>query len=383
MTASRRTNIRLHQKLGLVAFGLFLTFLILKVALRLGGFVILSLQAHQNAISMRQTGAYRIMCIGESTTQGQYPALLEQVLNGRNLGIRFSVIDRGLVGARTSFLLDRLESDLDTYHPKMVVAMMGINDNGPHMPYEPETSSKIVRFIRTLRTYKLTRIAWLHIASLERHAAQEITRRNDGEYVGLGWVYREQGKFAAAQAAFRQALEINRRNDRAYVGLGCVYRDQGESVAAEAAFKQALEINPEDAKTYGALSTVYVGMGNQGLAKRYHEKAEELRLQEYDSVVAGHYHRLKEILDRRGLKLVCVQYPMRSLEPLRKMFQGRDDGIIFVDNEKIFRDAVQKSPLKEYFRDMFAGDFGHCTRKCNELLAKNIADVLSREFFKK
>ena len=145
------------QKLGLVASGLFLTVLVLEAALRLSGFILLSRQAHCNTLAMRQKDVYRIMCIGESTTRGQYPVFLERALNGRNLGIRFSVIDRGIGATNTTFLVDRLESDLDAYHPDMVVVMMGINDNGSHMSYEPVTSSKSASFFMTLRTYKAAR----------------------------------------------------------------------------------------------------------------------------------------------------------------------------------------------------------------------------------
>ena len=100
-------------------------------------------------------------------------------------------------------------------------------------------------------------------------------------------------------------------------------------------------------------------------------------------MTAKNYHHLKAMADQRGVKLVCVQYPMRSLEPLRRVCQGRDEGIIFVDNEEVFKQAVVRESLQEYFRDMFAGDFGHCTDKGNALLAGNIADVLAREVFGK
>ena len=88
-------------------------------------------------------------------------------------------------------------------------------------------------------------------------------------------------------------------------------------------------------------------------------------------------------VDWRGVKFVCVQYPMRSIAPLKNIFQGREAGIVFVDNERVFKDAVQRSSIQVYFRDMFAGAFGHCTGAGNNLLAGNIADVLSREVFRK
>ncbi len=72
--------------------------------------------------------------------------------------------------------------------------------------------------------------------------------------------------------------------------------------------------------------------------------------------------KLKEILDRRNIKLVCVQYPMCGIEPLKRIFKWQED-VIFIDNEKIFKEAVGKEDYQEYFIDMFGGDFGHCTPK--------------------
>ena len=77
-----------------------------------------------------------------------------------------------------------------------------------------------------------------------------------------------------------------------------------------------------------------------------------------------------------------MQYPVRQLEPLKEIFEEYD-GIIFVDNERIFKEALKKSSRTEYFEDMFGADFGHCTQKGNCLLAQNIADVIIREAFNK
>jgi hypothetical protein len=99
-------------------------------------------------------------------------------------------------------------------------------------------------------------------------------------------------------------------------------------------------------------------------------------------VTAANYRKLKSILDARGIRIVCVQYPMRSVEPLEKIFEDAR-GVIFVDNERLFKEAVTQGGYREYFRDFFAGDFGHCTYKGNKLLAGNIADAILREIFGK
>ncbi|MBU1998045.1 MAG: hypothetical protein ABIG46_08200 [Candidatus Omnitrophota bacterium] len=82
-----------RQKIILIILGVFLALILIETGLRLRGFIILSLQERRNRFSLMQRGAYRIMCLGESTTIGQYPRFLENMLNQRNIGIKFSVID--------------------------------------------------------------------------------------------------------------------------------------------------------------------------------------------------------------------------------------------------------------------------------------------------
>ena len=104
-----QTKIPLGQKIALIIFGLFLCLALLEIGLRIGGFVFLSLQEHRNRIALKQKGAYRIMCLGESTTaiggEDSYPSQLEEILNERNIGIRFSVINKGIPGANTTAIL--------------------------------------------------------------------------------------------------------------------------------------------------------------------------------------------------------------------------------------------------------------------------------------
>jgi hypothetical protein len=77
-----------------------------------------------------------------------------------------------------------------------------------------------------------------------------------------------------------------------------------------------------------------------------------------------------------------MKHHTRNVGPVKKMFKG-EEGVIFVDNENIFIEAVKKTGFKEIFADMFGGDFGHCTQKGNQLLAANIADVILKEVFHK
>lgn len=75
------------QKLLMVIFGLLLGALLIESGLRLGGFIYLSLQKYRNRISLMQHGAFRIICLGDSTTaiggDDSYPGQLEKILNQR------------------------------------------------------------------------------------------------------------------------------------------------------------------------------------------------------------------------------------------------------------------------------------------------------------
>ncbi len=444
------------------------------------------------------------MCLGESTTQGQYPPYLAEILNQRNIGIKFSVIDKGMSNIETGVILAQLESNIDKYQPDIVVTMMGCNDRRT-MYYQdiPESDTWLFKHCRAYRFSRLIymrilkklkkediygvkspypnqgkpikikgfsknavrlnpkdnsvhqALGWLYrdqgrLVEAEQafkkaiqftpdndcaytelgqlykdqgrlveseqafKKAIELNPINDSAYVALGWLYKDQGRLFEQEEVFKKAVELNPRNDSAYVALGWFYRnqrrfaeleqilkksielnpgndspytalgwlykDQGRLLEEEQAFKKAIELNPQNVLAYAGLATVYGEMGKSELSREYTEKANKLIDDISNPTTINNYRRLKQILDKRRIRLVCVQYPMRSIQSLRKIFQY-DEDMIFVDNKEIFRDAVRKEGYSVYFRDMFGGNFGHCTQKGNRILAKNIANTILREVF--
>jgi tetratricopeptide (TPR) repeat protein len=675
-----------RQKAGLLFLGIFLAFILLETGLRVGGFVLLALQDYKNKIALSHKDNFRILCIGESTTQDQYPRFLREIFKSRKLGKEIDVIDKGLSGTNSSVILRQLPALLDKYRPDLVIAMMGINDQGRAIPYEISSDSGM--HLSSLRTYKLFRLLWRHLLakleevgiiqlhekwprfargdyfkwnpveyfqeefswpqrfiekdrskvgagknaqgqgglpspfimempawiSLEDEAndaessedlvrlyrekmaayskeisfkkvmkddpnddkvyvetgrfyyqqgrlaeaencflraveiapqelatyfdlervyyfqekfskAEKVLRKiiemnpnNAVAYHRLGQIYRDQGRLAEAERYYRKSLEIDPKDYDVYIELGSVCIDKGEYEKAEEAYLKAAEIHPEkdepyfllglmaresndpekeerflrkaveinprgvaltyfvyiyktperfkeaetilykaieadphndaayyllgiffyqkdqfeqaerfflkaeelnprnrspypwlaltylrqekfaqaeallenvieshpeDIKSLGVLATVYASQGKKELADYYFNKINQTRDAVYLPKTVQNYRHLKEILDRRKIPLVCAQYPMRSVVPLKKIFGGEDAKIIFVDNEKLFKDAVGKEGYPAYFTDYYGGDFGHCTEKGNRLLAENIADTIIREYFHK
>lgn len=473
------------QGIGRLLFELLIYLILLEIGLRVGAFAFSSLQERRNRISIKESGQYRILCLGDSSTavggNDSYPALLQDILNQSGTGIKFSVINQGQLGANTGIILDRLETNLNRYKPDMVITMMGQGDKESFIFYEDKNLRKGLRFLNSLKTYKLGRFICSRVTAKFRRATEpgahnnsthkelgyvyldkgrlseseeafrnaikldpgngslylgigrlykkqdrpqeaesalrkaiELNPASDNAYAELGSLCRDQHRTREAEQALHKALEINPGSDSAYFWLGSLYRDQGRSAEEERAFRKVIELNPANEQAYVVLSSMYLGggrlndselvlkkllelnpksdfayaglatvygrMGNGELAKIYRKKADSIRGQYYRPMTINNYRRLKEILDERKIMLVCVQYPARSTAPLREIFTG-EQGVIFVDNEKIFEEAVEKGGYEEYFVDMFGGEFGHGTRKGNELLARNISDVILKELF--
>lgn len=84
-------------------------------------------------------GRPTIVCLGDSLTAGDaapagqsYPAWLQRQLDAR--GYRYRVVNAGRSGDRAGDGLARLQSDVLSYHPTIVVVALGSNDPGHTSP---------------------------------------------------------------------------------------------------------------------------------------------------------------------------------------------------------------------------------------------------------
>ncbi|HTY46019.1 MAG TPA: tetratricopeptide repeat protein, partial [Patescibacteria group bacterium] len=274
------------QNIALLVSSFLLAVIALEISLRLAGALFLFTQECRNRVSLHRKDTYRILCLGESTTAGAYPAFLEEALNRRNLGTRFTIIDKGMPAINTSVIVARLGYELNRYHPDMVITMMGINDTGVHMPYEFDSGSGIGRVWKSMRVYKLAKLLWLHTAVKIRQInacrlyrpqacaqALQPVARDEAGYIDLGMRLAQEGKSVEAEAAYKQALQLNPRSDRACFELGRLYRDAGDFLTAEALFKQVLQLNPGHDEACVELGWLYKQEGDISQAESWFNKA--------------------------------------------------------------------------------------------------------------
>lgn len=196
----------------------------------------------------------------------------------------------------------------------------------------------------------------------------------------LGLAYKDHGMADKAEAALLKAIVPGSplaMQQVAVFELSWLYIKRKKFSKAEELLQQALTRDPHSVKITRVLAGLYEESGRPDLARKY---AAEL------SAAGGmftyrtrvNFGELRRILGERGMRLAVMQYPMCGLEPLKELFDDPAD-IIFIDNERAFKKAVKEKGYAYYFKDMFAGNFGHCTRAGNELIARNAADALSGE----
>jgi len=492
------------RKLLLSVGGVLCCVLILELALQSFAVVYATKKNSRNNSAVVGGQMYKILCLGDSMTDCQYPWQLEKVLNIRTKGKHFKVIDKGKSGTKSDFILSTLNTYLNEYMPDMVVVMMGRNDGRDELVV---TEINPDQWYRRLRLYKLIKVLHVQVSSAIKERkfievegvirkAIEMNPRNGHTYMALGKLYSEnkqyyeaenmfrvateenipkdmanlqlgityceEGKYSEAGEILRKALALNPKNVQTYVHLGRTYRYEKKYREAEVILKKAINLNQRNARAYAELCMVYqcerrnaeaeamfikaieinprtdeiyVQQANAYWEQKRYREAEELyrKAVEVDpsqpyrgkdkemrsryllslpqpaggknsiaeSNIQGNntkkielvvqdksmpfefsgaetkklYARLKKIVFRRGVKLVCVQYPRCPVKPLMDMLEP-NGGIIFVDNMKTFDEGVAREGYDAYFIDRFAGNFGHCTYKGNQLLAENIADAI-------
>lgn len=205
----------------------------------------------------------------------------------------------------------------------------------------------------------------------------ELHSANESVFSALGDYYLFEGKYEQAEAAYKKADLFDHKGTRGALPLAHIHMIQGEYAKAEAVLKRCVAKSQNELCCHG-LASLYVATGREKEVVPCEQKAPSLAGDWLRVSTVENYRKLKKILDRRKIKLVCAQYPLRNVFLLKKIFPPQEE-VYFVDNEETFKAAVAGGRLHEYFSDMFAGDFGHCTNLGNELLAGNIAKVILRD----
>ncbi len=433
------------KKFLLIILGIFLSLVFLECGLRFAGWTISSYQQYKNNKALRNKSQYTIICLGESTTAGQYPIQLQQILD-KKYPNKFSIIDCGIPGAFLEAILDSLEHNITKYNPNIAICMMGgaygttiVNDKKDGLYIKNESllfKSKIFKLIVLFKRY---------VQQL-KNILSFVNYNNSS--IDYALKLKEQGKFKEAESQLKYMLKSEKNNEKAFIELMILYsdflckKDIGYNMAIEAlnknfsynkewcyrvifdfisenkdyetmryyinkAINQDIEIfstreryniyncikkqltenekhkildimSENDDTYYGMIGIEKLGQKDYQEAEKYFNKAEEIRLN-FPNIETYDLYKLiiKKLIDN-NIKVICMQYPVRSIIPLEEQLKKESyyDKLVFVSNEKLFKKALMKKNYDEIFDDQFAGDFGHCTELGNMLIAENVVNTL-------
>lgn len=433
---------KLFKKTFLIFAGVLLALALLELAMQTAGIIIKVSQNYKNNIASDGKTRYTVMCLGESTTAGQYPKQLQQILNAGSPG-EFSVIDCGIGGTDLDTILKLCGDNINRYKPDIAVCMMGINDKNHFLVSNKKKRSN---FLGKTKIYGLYNLLKEHIKSsmvLDFYEGVPGPGNNSELSLQKAVDFFKQKDYFKAESILKQILKDEPRNELAYFclffiysycltdyentaydmavkglndGFGCGREDyynivikynlkRGNAQAAKLSANRAaddetlrmplllyrnivglIDGGQKDKLLKRILSqktdTAYGAMAIENLERKNYEKAEEyfgladkLRLNSSDEKTDNSYKSIIKLLTGRNIKVICMQYPVRSIEPLKNMLKNEEyyDKITFVSNEKNFKRALKEKEYGKIFNDQFAGDFGHCTDMGNSMIAENTA----------
>lgn len=381
------------KKVAVALLGVVFALILLEVGLRLAGSGVQGIQERRNEAALALKDVHRVVCFGESTTAmgsrtgmggaDAYPSQLQEILN-RRLGKKaFAVINKGISGADTSLILKRLEETLDRYRPVLVVAMMGANDSAGAIPDDNVPVAQRTGFPYSIKTYKLIR-QLAHLGFGRRSAAEEDAAdddyslsesEDDEDGMRRAGELENQRDFKGAELIYLKEIAREPGHQPARHKLVQLYKRQGEHEKITRLLSTAIKQYPHNGTFLSMLARYYFDRGEHQRARQLFARAEDLRMRSYSPMTRYNYHKMKEVLDKRGIKFVAVQYPGRNVRALKKLFPPATS-MVFVDNQKPFKGALAQGRYDEYFWDNIYGDFGHITKKGHRIIAENIADAI-------
>lgn len=313
------TQTKLRHKIILSVSGIICSLILIEACMSLWGFLLVQNRQRRLKSALAHKADYRILCLGESTTENQYPPYLEAILNQNAAGVKFKVIDQGMAATNSEYLLANLNDYLTRYRPDMVITMVGINDccrvrNIDIFSNRTLTTPALLLLLKQSHLYKLAAALWVNIESkfyrlkqgwdlsagaapfaidtisnqinfgaLKKEYAAILRRdpKNSTIWSHLGWCYYWLGSDRLAEKAYKNSLAIDKNNCSSFIGLGRLYARQNNLRAAEEACARAVVSCPSDARAYSELGHIYRREKKLALAEKMFRSAIRLNRNEY------------------------------------------------------------------------------------------------------
>jgi lysophospholipase L1-like esterase len=174
-------KISMKEKLKVFFMGFFTVVFLLEVGLRLIGHMHGRRAMHdQIFLNPPLKKQYTILCLGDSFTLGMgapqdkdYSSQLENLLKSKIRGEIVKVINRGIAGQNTAELLNKLQYNIDTIKPNLIILLIGGANDWNYAGYEAYLKRtnpfSILRDkLYSIRIYKLVKLLKLNITTFNQ-----------------------------------------------------------------------------------------------------------------------------------------------------------------------------------------------------------------------
>lgn len=195
-------------------------------------------------------------------------------------------------------------------------------------------------------------------------------------YGHLAYCFEQNNKIADAKKLLTKSIKTFPNTAQLPYALANHYLRQHQWTEAKKMYHYVLTTFPPEQRA-SITNNIYVQLLN--IARAFQNTQEIASLEKEISTLRSakltDYQFIKNYLQERGIQFIVIQYPLRSTEPLKELYNP-SDGIIFVENKNLFEKGIAQEGLETYFVDMHVGEFGHCTAKGNRLIANNLAETI-------
>ncbi len=425
----------------LMFLGILIALVSLEVLLQTSSFVI----AQANKLSNKKIvkladnkDLIKILCIGESTTVAQYPKQLVDYLN-KHITKDFMVIDCGISATHIENIVERIDSQLETYKPNIVISMMGINDaefqnTEIHKKYKLKilelfmlikkhieqiaadqlyADDKDIDYSKLQDEYsanrkELTQLEQLidknpkNLKAIETISILYRMRKdyvNVEKYVGI---YRANSAAPNMHMLFMLTdayIRMGKDNDAQKLILSVLndndISDEDKNIYLSKAVESYIYLsNPEKLKDYynliiktktqtAILDNLYKYLISKNISIKYYDYSNKFKNTiktvnlNTEKIKNAYLIFAKKVIDS-GAVYICMGYPAMPIKDFEDFFKDTalKSKILFVSNENNFKEQLKKTPYYGLFRDNFGGAFGHCTDAGNRLIAENVGQYI-------
>ena len=401
---------KIVKKIALIIIGIIVSLIILEIGLQTAGFTLIAVKKYKNKIT-KDPNSITILCLGESTTDGQWPPILQKILDEKSKKIKFNVVDEGIIGTNSKQILKNLSNNLLKYNPNIVVSMIGINDVG--LVYN-QSKFKIINLIHLIVFHIVTHCLYTDTSFFEIDAeCMELIKNNDflsaqkkyynmlkkskfcdENIYGRLWELIDK-PFEFSSNFYDQLLKydkifitgftlqyiikylINYKNYNNNQIKDFLINNKDRIICNGSDYKQIIEILKNN-NCYFLIDDI---KQNNNQNKNFmmlnlvdFKNKENIKIKNYLNIVN------KTKIFNDNILFIAMQYPLLPIRELKQNLKGSlyYDKLIFISNEDNFKQALHNHKTEEVFRDMFAGSFGHCTEFGNKLIAENVAETILR-----